>query len=102
MSGRQRRLHEPRHARRVALNSRARLLTAITILGSILLGLMLNLGAARWPKWLTENQGVIIGAVGLILWVVIAAYPIVHEVNTHPRPLSGPGKNPEQNQGWDP
>ncbi len=99
MSKRERRLHDPRHARRVAVAAKGGFALVLTILVSALLALIFGLGAVMWQQWIIQNRTAIIGALGLIIWVVIAAWPLVDEVSKHPRPLSGPGENP-MGGGW--
>ncbi len=100
MSKRERRLHDPRHARRVAVAAKGGYALVLTILISILLAVIFGLGTILWPQWIVAHRSAIIGALGLIIWVVLAAWPLVDEVSKHPRPLSGPGKNPYT--GWGP
>ncbi len=100
MSKRERRIHDPRHARRVARAAIGGFALLMTILVSALLAVIFGLGSMLWSQWMIEHRSAIIAMIGVVIWVVLAAYPLVDEVSKHPRPLSGPGKNP--GQGWDP
>ncbi len=56
--------------------------------------LMFNLGLDSWPMWLLMNRAKLLGLLLFGVFILLLLSPIIVEVNTNPRPLSGPGKNP--------
>ena len=100
MSKRQRHLHDRGHKEKIARAAKQRLATLITVLIAILLALIFGVGQVLWSAWIIEHRSQIIGVISLAILVVIVSSPIIVEVNTNPRHLSGPGKDPRQ--GWRP
>jgi hypothetical protein len=72
---------------------------SIVILSSFLiilcLGLAFRIGEPLYPSWIAAHRTQTIGVLLLALTAVILSSPLVVEVNSNPRPLSGPGKNPK-------
>lgn len=72
--------------------------TMFLVSTSLVLGL--RVGEMLWPLWIVNHRTQIIGVVLLAIFLLTLLSPIIVEVNSNPRTLSGPGKNPRQ--GWDP
>jgi len=67
----------------------------VSLLMTPCLILIFNIGESFYPSWLITHRTQIIGALLLAIIVVIVSSPLIIEVNSNPRPLSGPGKNPK-------
>lgn len=72
-----------------------RLTLLIAFLVVVLLGLIFSLGEAWWPTWLLEHRTQVEGIIVLAVSCLILLSPVIIEADSNPRPLSGPGKNPE-------
>ena len=57
--------------------------------------LMFNLGNSFYPPWLIAYRIQIIGVLLFAIILAVISSPLIVEVNSNPRPLSGPGKNPK-------
>jgi hypothetical protein len=69
-------------------------------LSAICFVLALRVGEGVWPLWIIDYRKQIMGVVLLILVFLTLLSPLIVEVNSNPRTLSGPGKDPRQ--GWYP
>jgi FtsH-binding integral membrane protein len=102
MTKRERRMHDTVHQDQAAQATKQTV--ALLSLGIIAIVLVLA-GAAVLliqSPWMMAHRMQVVGALGLALFAMLLALPIVVEFNRHPRHLSGPGKNPEQGPGpWD-
>ncbi len=85
--------HEER--KRIAQAVKRRLTLLIVFLLAILFVLMFAIGASSWPLWLSAHRTQIEGLIALIIVLLIVLSPIIAEVSSNARTLSGPGKNPE-------
>jgi predicted ferric reductase len=56
--------------------------------------LIFNIGNTFYSSWLITHRAQIIGVLLLAITIVALSSPLIVEVNSNPRPLSGPGKNP--------
>jgi hypothetical protein len=72
------------------------LIAAVVFLIAIDLALILRVGQAVWPAWMVAYRTQLIGLVLLGTLVTVIASPLIVEVSSNPRHLSGPGHNPEQ------
>jgi polyferredoxin len=81
--------------KQVAETTKWKLVMLISFLLAIVLFLGFRVGESLWPTWMIEYRRPIIGLVLFATFILIAASPLVIEANSHPRPLSGPGHNPE-------
>ncbi len=97
MSRIQRHLKNREGKKEIARAVKRRLTFLIAFLIGILLLMMFRAGAAFWPAWMvavayrTQIEGIV--ALAVILLILLS--PIIAEVSSSPRGLSGPGKNPE-------
>ena len=87
--------------KRVAQTTKQILVSVLLILFMIILILALNIGDFLWPAWMVEYRTQIIGVVSFFTVCLIVLSPIIIEANSHPRTLSGPGKDP-RGDGWSP
>ena len=87
--------NEHKGRKRIANVMKQRLVLLITFLSAILIGLIFQVGKSWWPVWMIEYQRQITGILLLAIICSIVASPIIIEADTHPRALSGPGKNPK-------
>jgi hypothetical protein len=71
------------------------LVLAIGILLVALAGLIFKFLGSFWPAWLIENRSLFIGILAFLTIFLGLMSPLISEVTSHPRSLSGPGKNPE-------
>ncbi|NOT03455.1 MAG: hypothetical protein HOP27_02530 [Anaerolineales bacterium] len=94
-------LEEREDRKQIIRITKQNLVLSIIFLASICLVLGLRVGEALWPLWIVVHRTQIIGVILLAEFLLILLSPIIVEVNSNPRTLSGPGKNPNK-QGWDP
>jgi hypothetical protein len=57
--------------------------------------LIFNIGNSFYSSWLITYRTQIIGVLLFAILLVVISSPLIVEVNSNSRPLSGPGKNPE-------
>jgi hypothetical protein len=86
---------EPDSKKRIALITKKRLILVISILSAILAALFFKAGIYLWPAWMIEYRKLFIALVLFLVIFFSLMSPVIIEVNSDPRPLSGPGKNPE-------
>mgnify|MGYP001608727294 CR=1 FL=1 len=86
--------------KRIAETTKRKLFLLIVFLAAISLALALRVGEGFWPMWMADHRTQIMGVVLLVVFFLTLLSPVIVEVNSNPRTLSGPGKNP--NKGWDP
>jgi len=84
----------------IAEITRWRLLLSSAFLAVICLVLGLRVGEEVWPLWMSDHRKQILGFVLLIVVYLTLLSPLIVEVNSNPRHLSGPGKDPRG--PWDP
>ena len=89
-----------REKQKIARATKRGLIGLIAVLSAIALPLAFKLGEERWPLFLIESRGVLLSFLILAILAIIALTPLIIEISSNARPLSGPGKNPRQ--GWDP
>ncbi len=98
MSRKRARSHD-KPVRRRALQGLKRTLAAILAILLLLLALLIfKAGVTVWPDWLVHYRSVFIGVLGLAVIFLGLMTPVILEFMKDPRPLSGPGKNPEIGQ----
>ncbi len=95
MSGIRRHLKNREGRKQIARAVKRRLTFLIAFLIALLLLLMFRVGAAVWPAWMVAYRTQIAGILALAVILLILLSPIIAEVSSSPRGLSGPGKNPE-------
>ncbi len=95
MSRIQRHLKNREGKNKIARAVKRRLTFLIAFLIGILFLLMFRVGAAFWPTWMVAYRTQIEGIIALAVILLILLSPIIAEVSSSPRGLSGPGKNPE-------
>ncbi|MBI5352645.1 MAG: hypothetical protein HZB50_08430 [Chloroflexi bacterium] len=78
----------------VAKITTKKLVVTIVFLVVTSLVLAFRVGEALWPMWIVDYRTQILGVVLLVVFFLILLSPVIVEVNSNPRPLSGPGKNP--------
>ena len=94
---RMRKHHKSRMDRKqIARTTKRNLTLLITFLAEISLVLIFRVGESFWPMWMIEYRTRILGIILLAEVCTILLSPLIIEVNSNPRPLSGPGKNPQQ------
>jgi len=91
------RKHPKEHAWRklIAQRMARRLALLIAFLVAVLLGLVFSVGEAWWPAWLLAHRTQVEGIIVLAIICLILLSPVIIQADSNPRPLSGPGKNPE-------
>ena len=72
-----------------------RLIFLIAFLLLIILVLMFGVGEIWWPAWIIEYRFRIMGVLILVELILALSAPVIIEADSNPRPLSGPGKNPQ-------
>ena len=92
-------LEEREGKKQIIRITKQNLVLSIMFLVSTSLVLGLRVGEVLWPLWIVNHRTQIIGVVLLAVFLLILLSPIIVEVNSNPRTLSGPGKNPRQS--WD-
>ena len=91
---------QKREKLRIVRATKRRLIGLIAFLSALALPLAFKWGEANWPLFLIESRGVILSFLLLAILAIIAVSPLIIEVNSNARPLSGSGRNPYH--GWDP
>jgi hypothetical protein len=84
----------------ITRTTKQRLILLISFLIAIVLILIFKVGEIFWPVWMIEHRAPILGILLFFVIALMALSPIIIEVNSNPRTLSVPGKNPKQ--GWGP
>jgi hypothetical protein len=95
MSEKQRIHKQPSEVQKLVRVAKWRLTFTITSLIVIAFVLIFRIGEGFWLIWVIEKRTQIIGGILLALFFLLLWYPIMVEVTSNPRPLSGPGKNPK-------
>jgi len=72
----------------------------MTALIVVIIAMLLHVDELFWPGWLNNSRTAITVTLAAILLISRLASPLLVEVDEHPRPLSGPGKDP--GNPWDP
>ena len=90
----QRHRQENENREQIAETTRWRLFLSIAFLSVICLILGFRVGEEIWPLWLSDHRKQIMGVVLLVLVFLAPLSPLIVEVNSNPRHLSGPGKDP--------
>lgn len=80
--------------RKIVQATKRRLIGLIAFLSALALPLIFKWGETSWPLFLIEYRGVFLSFLLLAILATIAISPLIIEVNSNPRSLSGPGKNP--------
>ncbi|MBI5932922.1 MAG: hypothetical protein HY867_04380 [Chloroflexi bacterium] len=91
---------QKRNRQKIIRTTKRRLIGLIAFLSALALPLIFKWGETSWPLFLIEYRGVLISFLLLALLATIALSPLIIEVNSNARPLSGSGRNPYH--GWDP
>lgn len=91
---------QKREKQRIIRVTKRRLIALVAFLSALALPLLFKLGEDGWPLFLIQYRGVILSFLLFAIFAIIAISPLIIEVNSNPRPLSGPGKDPRQ--GWGP
>jgi hypothetical protein len=95
-----RRRKKQEEEKQIARFTKQGLVLFITFLLAIILVLIFRLGEGLWPGWMIEYRNQISGIILFIIILLILLSPIIIKFNSHPKVLSGPGKDPRR--GWDP
>lgn len=85
---------QKREKLRIVRATKRRLIGLIAFLSALALPLAFKWGEANWPLFLIESRGALLSFLILAILAIIAISPLIIEVNSNSRPLSGPGKNP--------
>ncbi len=96
MDGEPGHLKDRARRRQIVRTIKRRLILGISLLIAAALVLCFKAGQDLWPAWLIEWRTQIIGAILSIVFFLIVLSPVIVEVSSNPRPLSGPGRNPWQ------
>jgi len=80
--------------------TKLRLGIIIAFLSLIVILLIFKVGEVLWPVWMIDYRNLIIGIILIPVILITLMSPVIIEVNSNPRVLSGPGKDPRQH--WDP
>ncbi len=95
MPKRQRHHQENEAKEQIAATTRWKLFLFIAFLAAICLFLGLRIGEGIWPLWLSDHRKQLIGVILLIMVFLTLSSPLMVEVNSNPRHLSGLGKSPK-------
>jgi hypothetical protein len=90
----QRNLNSREVRKRAAQAVKRRLVLLAAFLLVSLFFLLLRIGERSWPFWLSIHRTQIEGLIGLASVLLTVLAPVITEVITNPRTLSGPGKWP--------
>lgn len=81
--------------RQIAERTRRVIIILSACFSTILLILMFRVGESVYPAWMVEHRTRIIAILALGLILTVTTAPLVIEVNSNPRRLSGVGKYPK-------
>jgi hypothetical protein len=88
--------HEkPKKKEQIARTTRLWLILPISFFAAIALVFIFKVSGELWTPWMVKMRTSIIGIALFITVILSVAAPVIIEVNSNSRPLSGPGKNPE-------
>jgi hypothetical protein len=82
--------------KQIAQRTKRVLFLLSTFLIAICLVLLLKIGVSVWPAWLMAHRTQVIGILLLGIIITIVSLPVIIEVNTNPRPLSGSESPPSE------
>jgi len=82
---------------RIAKATRRGLIIVLSILIALLGFLLFKIGGNHWPAWMVDLRTLFMAIIGFLVIFISLMSPIMIEVNSNPRTLSGPGKNPKTN-----
>ncbi len=88
-------INKKKARQRIARATRQKMTALIAVLGVIDIILLFRISQSLWPAWVVENEGLLTGLFSFTTLILIFLSPIIVEFNSNPRPLSGPGKNPQ-------
>jgi hypothetical protein len=91
---------QKRNIQKIVRATKRKLIGLIAFLSALALPLAFKWGETSWPLFLIEYRGVFLSFLMFALLATIAISPLIIEVNSNSRPLSGPGHDPRQ--GWRP
>ncbi len=100
MSRHRRRLKIQKGKKRVPQTLKQKLSLVIAFLIVTIILLVFKVGNAYWPAWVLQYRTPISGTLSFFALFLIFFSPVILEVDSDPRALSGPGKDPRQ--GWRP
>lgn len=78
----------------IARTTRLWLILLISFFAAIALVFIFKVGGELWTPWMVTMRTSIIGIALFITVILGVATPVIIEINSNTRPLSGPGKNP--------
>ena len=78
----------------IARTTRLWLIVLISFFAIIALVFIFKVGGEQWTPGMVKMRTSIIGIALFITVILSVATPVIVEVNSNTRPLSGPGKNP--------
>jgi polyferredoxin len=78
----------------IARTTRRWMIVLITFFAITALVFIFKVGGEQWTPWMVKMRTSIIGILLFIVVVLSVAAPVIIEVNSNTRPLSGPGNNP--------
>ena len=93
MSNKQKHPKDAELRQQIARTAKRRLAALIVFLVVILLVLLV--ARTSWQGWMSMHHAQIEGILALVIMLLIFLSPLIVEISSHPRTLSGPGKNPE-------
>lgn len=82
---------------RIAKATRRGLIYVLATLIALLGFLLFKIGISHWPAWMLDLRTLFMAIITFLIIFVSLMSPIMIEVNSNPRTLSGPGKNPHTN-----
>jgi hypothetical protein len=85
----------------IARITKKRLIVLIASLSAAFAFLVFQPGVDSWPIWMIDLRRVFIAILGFTTIFLILMSPIIVVTESDPRPLSGPGKNPQTGGGSD-
>ena len=78
----------------IARATRLWLIVLISFFAIIALVFIFKVGGELWTPWMVNMRTSIIGIALFITVILSVATPVIIEINSNTRPLSGPGNNP--------
>jgi hypothetical protein len=94
MSKTKRKRQESEHRKQLASLVKGGLIFVISILSVLLFVLIFKVGESYWPIWLMNSRGLLAAIISFITIFLILLSPVIIEMTSNPRVLSGPGDTP--------
>jgi len=101
MSKKRKQREASENKKQIARITKKRLIVLISSLLAAWAFCVFQSGVDSWPLWIIDLRKIFIVILGFIIIFLMLMSPIIVVTESDPRPLSGPGKNPQTGGGND-